>query len=107
MRPGLPDAYRRFLERHGPFEGFLRDDDMPGYVALWSLEELGANNDDIQIDVYAPGFVAFAGDGGGEVLVFDAAGRVYCLPLIGMASDVASPIAESFDQFACRFDLPA
>jgi hypothetical protein len=39
------------------------------------------------------------------VLVFDAAGGVYMLPLIGMEPDCAIPIAKSFREFAETFEL--
>jgi hypothetical protein len=55
-------------------------------------------NLEIEIDSYAPGFLAFAGNGGGEVLAFDAAGAVYMLPLIGMETCQAMFVAESFDR---------
>ena len=53
----------------------------------------------------APGFLAFAGNGGGEVLVFDATGAVYTLPLIGMEPQYAIKIADSLAEFADTFEL--
>ena len=57
--------------------------------------------------VYAPGFLAFAGNGGGEVLAFDALGAVYMIPLIGMEAEQAVKIANSFTEFAQTFELHA
>jgi hypothetical protein len=57
--------------------------------------------------VHAPGFLAFAGNGGGEVLAFDAIGAVYMIPLIGMEAEQAIKIADSFAEFAETFELDA
>nr|WP_216599710.1 SMI1/KNR4 family protein [Cupriavidus sp. HPC(L)] len=77
---------------------------MPGYVALWSLDEIDVNNADVEINVYAPGFLAFGGDGGGELLAFDHTGAVFMLPMIGMAPDCAIRIADSFSDLATRLE---
>jgi len=57
------------------------------------------------METYAPGFLAFAGNGGGEVLAFDAAGAVYMLPLVGLGPDEAIRVASSFAEFAGTFEL--
>jgi hypothetical protein len=103
----IPVEYEQFLLTHGAFEGFTSGEEMPGYVALWSLEEIPGNNTDIEIQRYAPGYLAFAGDGGGEVLAFDASGAVYMLPLIGMEPRCALKVAKSFSELAARFELAA
>lgn len=99
-----PEDLKRYIAEHGLFEGFTHSDS-PGYVALWSIEEIPEQNALIEIDVYAPGFLAFGGNGGGEVFVFDAAGVVYALPLIGMDPEYAIKIADSFAEFAGTFEL--
>ncbi|WP_322052077.1 SMI1/KNR4 family protein [Paraburkholderia bannensis] len=104
MSPPVPTQYIDYLSEHGVFEGFTRDGDEPGYVVLWPVDEIFQNNADVEIGTYAPGFVAFAGNGGGELLAFDLAGAVFMLPLIGMASDTAIRIADSFQELAARFD---
>ena len=105
MTPSLPAEYVQFLAAHGAFEGFTSGE--PGYIALWALAELSGNNLDIEIERYAPGYVAFAGNGGGEVLAFDASGTVYMLPLIGMEPRYAVKVAERFAELAARFKLAA
>jgi hypothetical protein len=104
MTISVPDDLKRFIAERGLFEGFTRSDS-PGYVELWSIEDISEQNASIEIDVYAPGFLAFAGNGGGEVLVFDATGAVYMLPLIGMEPKYAIRIADSFAEFAETFEL--
>lgn len=100
----LPDELKQFIAERGLFEGFTRNDS-PGYVELWSIEDIPQQNTAIEIDVYAPGFLAFAGNGSGEVLAFDAAGAVYMIPLIGMEPEQAIKVADSFAQFAGTFEL--
>lgn len=102
--PDIPAEYEAFLEAHGVFEGFTTGDGQPGYVALWALDDIPGNNADIEIQEYAPGFVAFAGDGGGEVLAFDAFGAVFALPLVGMEPRYAIKVAGSFGELEERFE---
>jgi len=101
-----PDDLKHFIAEHGLFEGFTRNDN-PGYVVLWAIEDIAQQNAAIEMDAYAPGFLAFAGNGGGEVLAFDAAGAVYMMPLIGMEPEQAIKIAGSFSEFAETFELSA
>ena len=102
--PTIPTEYKAFLQAHGVFEGHTTGDEQPGYVVLWSLEEIPSNNTDIEIQEYAPGFVAFAGDGGGEVLAFDVSGAVFSLPLVGMEPRYATKVANSFSELKARFE---
>jgi hypothetical protein len=104
MLPSVPRQYSDYLAAHGVFEGLTADGTRPGYVALWPLDEIQRNNVDVEIEVYAPGFLAFGGDGGGELLAFDHAGAVFMLPMIGMAPDCATRIADSFSDLATRFE---
>lgn len=103
MGIAIPSDYIKYTQERGCFEGFTIDEAEPGYVELWSLEAIPGNNRDIEIEKYAAGFVAFAGNGGGEVLAFDAAGVVYMLPLIGMDADCAIRVADDFRSLEKRF----
>ncbi|MBA5638559.1 SMI1/KNR4 family protein [Duganella sp. LX20W] len=103
MLPEIPSQYVEYLNTNGAFEGYTTDEDVPGYIALWTLEEIPRHNRDIDVETHAPGFIVFAGNGGGEVLAFDASGAVYMLPMIGMASDCAILVAENFQSLAERF----
>ena len=102
----LPEKLKQFIAERGLFEGFTRDGS-PGYVELWSIEDIPRQNGEIGIGVDASGFIAFAGNGGGEVLAFDAVGAVYMLPLTGMEPEQAIKIADSFTEFAEAFELDA
>ncbi|UVH59303.1 hypothetical protein NWF24_07790 [Variovorax paradoxus] len=57
----------------------------------------------MEVDARAPGFIAFAGDGGGEVFAFDNAGAIFLLPMIGMGMEpeAAMPVAADFLEL-CR-----
>lgn len=102
----LPDDLKHFIAEQGLFEGFTRNSS-PGYVELWAIEDIPQQNAAIEMDAYAPGFLAFAGNGGSEVLAFDATGAVYMVPLIGMEPEQAIKIADSFAEFAETFELNA
>ena len=106
MTINLPDDLKHFIAEHGLFEGFTSNDS-PGYVEIWAIEGIPRENKAVAMDVYAPGFLAFAGNGSGEVLAFDAVGAVYVIPLIGMDAEQAIKIAESFAEFAETFELDA
>lgn len=101
MSPILPPAYQAFMAERGPFEGDT--DGLPGYIAMWSIDELAGLNADFDVRGLAPGFLAFAGDGGCELLAFDAQGQVWMLPAVGMSVDQAWRVAGSFDELARRF----
>lgn len=98
----VPGSYKQFLADHGVFEGFTYG--QPGYVELWLIDDVARINAEIEIQKYAPGLLAFAGNGGGEVLAFDVAGAVHMLPLIGMEPRYAKRIANSFSELAMRFE---
>ncbi len=70
-----------------------------GYFDLEPLDNIEQFNRDIEILVYAPEFVAFASDGGGEVFVFDQEGQIFLLPLIGMDPSAAIKVALSWQEF--------
>ena len=101
----LPDDLKHFIAEHGLFEGFTRNG--PGYVELWAIEAIPQHNAVVEMDASALGFLAFAGNGGSEVLAFDATGAVYMIPLIGMEPEQAIKIADSFAEFAETFELNA
>jgi len=63
MLPPIPHQYVDYLRVHGVFEGFTVDEVAPGYVALWPVDKIAGYNSDFEIEIYAPGFVAFGGDG--------------------------------------------
>lgn len=104
LLPSIPRDYIKYIKSTGPFECLTHEDAEPGYVVLWSFNEIAKNNSDIEIEMYASGFVAFGGNGGGELLAFDATGAVFTLPMIGMEPDCAIRIAEDFQELVSRLE---
>ena len=98
----LPKEYVRYVESGGLLEAFTEGE--PGYIALWPLENIERNNIDLQVAEYAPEYLGFGGDGGGELLAFDKDGVIYRLPMIGMESRYAFRVADSWTQLERRID---
>lgn len=105
MLPSLPSAHVEYIKATGPFECCTRDDSEPGYVVLWAIDEISKNNSEVEIETYAPGFIAFCGNGGGELLVFDSTGAVFMLPMIGMEPNCAIRVAETFEDLVSQFEV--
>lgn len=105
MLPSLPSDYIEYIKDTGGFECPTYGESEPGYAVLWSFDEIGQCNADVEIEEFAPGFVAFGGDGGGELLVFDSTGAIFKLPMIGMKPDTAIRIAENFQELISRLDF--
>ena len=102
----LPAAYRVFIDTNGLFEGFAVFSGEEHYVILWGEDEVVTVNSEMDVDVYAPGFVAFAGNGGGEIYAFDTGGAVFMLPMIGMEPEAAIKVADDFPELARSFQRP-
>jgi hypothetical protein len=97
MNIELPEGYRQHFQTAGVIEGFI--DVPPGYFVLWHPDEIETINSELRVGEYAPGFLGFGGDGGGEMLAFDMSGAVYMLPMIGMEPQYANKIADSWSAF--------
>lgn len=82
-------------------EGYLGGelDVDPEWYELWLPEEIESFTEEYEIPKYAPGFLTFGGNGGGELLVVNASGEVFYMPSIGMSRDTAIKIASSLDEF--------
>ncbi len=97
LRTRLPDDYVAYLRRSNGGEGFVGE----AYLRLWRAEELAQFNREYQVNMLAPGLVAFGGDGGGEAFAFDTRDRkmpVVCVPFIGMSLEDAILTAASFTE---------
>jgi hypothetical protein len=99
MLPSLPAEYCRYIERGGTTEAFLSCE-FPGYMQLWPIDEIDEYNRGYQVQEYAPRFLCFGSNGGGELLAFDESGKVVCLPAVGMEPEYARPVADSWSQFS-------
>ena len=67
------------------------------WYIIWEPENISAYNLDYEVAKYAPGFIAFGDNGGGELLVIDKSGSVYTIPAIGMEPKYANKIAENIN----------
>jgi hypothetical protein len=95
--PILPDEYRSYVESGGVKEASLDCD--PFRMQLWPIEKIEEYNRGYQVQEYAPGFLCFGSNGGGELLAFDESGRVVCLDANGMEPEYAIPVADSWAKF--------
>ena len=77
-------------------------DGPPGYFQLWNPDEVAKHNQEYRVADYAPGFLGFGSDGGGEMLAFDSEGAVFMIPFVGMAAKAAKKIASSWTEIAER-----
>jgi|SRR5690349_3722060 len=98
----LPVDYVHYLESGGTLEAFTMGE--PGYIALWPLANVAQYNADLNVAEYAPGYLAFGSDGGGELLAFDDDGCVYRLPMVGIESRYAIKIADSWGELEQRIE---
>jgi hypothetical protein len=83
----------RELRMEGYLEGELSIE--PFWYIIFEPENVVAYNRDYETAKYAPGFVAFGSNGGGELLVIDSDGVVFTLPMIGMEPRYAKQIAKN------------
>lgn len=103
MEIRIPPEHLEFIALHGAIESFTEG--KPGYIELWHPQDIVGNNEAIQIKELAPGYLAFAGNGGGEVLAFNSQGEVFMLPLIGMEARYAQKIANTWNELAGCIEL--
>jgi len=93
----LPQEYVAYFAGNGPMEGGLSVE--PGWFQLWLPTEIEHWNQAYRVNEFARGFFGFGSSGGGEMLAFDADGRVVMIPMVGMSADEAKPVAGSWSEF--------
>ena len=71
----------------------------PEWYELWHPEEIESFTEEYEIPKYAPGYLTFGGNGGGELLVVNQQGAVYYMPSIGMSPETTVKIASSLNEF--------
>jgi hypothetical protein len=71
----------------------------PYLCEFWPPEEVQQYNADYHVPEFAPGFLGFATNGGGEMLAISPTGTVVYLPFIGMAPAEALLVAETWQRF--------
>jgi hypothetical protein len=98
----LPAPYVGYFASDAPKEGALTVE--PGWFQLWPPAEVEQMNRDYQVSDFAPGFLGFGSSGGGELLAFDADGRVVMIPFSPMSPEHALPVASSWSEFVERIE---
>ena len=100
MKAVLPKDFLDYLEGGGVDAAFTAG--APGYFQLWSPDKIEKWNKEYQVEEYAPGFLGFGSDGGGEMLAFDLNGSVFMIPFFGMSVDDATKIGDTWSEVASR-----
>lgn len=94
----FPEGYSQFLRRQNGGEGAIGE----SYAMLWDVSELASKNESYRSNEWAPGFLIFGSDGGGEAFGFDTRNPMWPIvriPFIGMEWGAAEPLGDTFDQF--------
>ena len=95
----FPQDYVEFMLASNGAEGSIGAN---GYVRFWPVEELVDMNDGYSVLEYAPGFVLFGSNGGGEAFAFDGRTEnisLVELPFIPMTADEALVRGKTFTEF--------
>jgi hypothetical protein len=74
-------------------------DVQPWLCEFWPLDALAKNNEECEVDEYAPGYFGFATSGGGEMYAISPTGAVVCLAFIGMSPKEELHVADSWPDF--------
>jgi hypothetical protein len=98
----LPSQYVSYFAGDGPKEGGLAI--APRWFQLWPPNEVAHMNQMYKVQEFAPGFLGFGSSGGVELLAFDENGRVVMIPFIGMSSNEAQPVADSWSEFVEKIE---
>jgi hypothetical protein len=98
----LPERYLAYLRKSNGAEGDLGVP--PGWFVVWPAEEAAVATSEYEVLETLPGYLAFGGNGGGELFVFRLSGNaedgpVFMVPAIGMSVSELRPVAQSFAEF--------
>ncbi len=88
----LPADYRQTLILTNGGEGFVGEH----YFVLWPAQDLHRFNVEYEFAKYAPGLVAFGGDGGGEGFAYDTRSPSLPIVMIGFIGMEPVVVADSF-----------
>jgi len=92
----LPSDYVDFISRTKILSA---ETNVDSDIEFEPLDQVIEFNSDIEIEDHAPGYIAFACDGGNEVFAFNSEGAVFLLPMVGMEPQVAEKLADSWVEF--------
>lgn len=104
----LPEDYLDFLRHSNGGEGDLPV--LPFNAVIWPAREIMENNRGYELRDFVPGFFAFGGNGGGEMLAFDTRTpppwKIYTIPYISSGESDAELVANSFEEFVGMLGHP-
>jgi hypothetical protein len=98
----LPDEYLRYCAGTGLKEGGLSV--QPLWFQLWALSNVEQLNRDYHVQEFVHDFTGFGSNGGGELLAFDAGGRVFTVPFDDMSRERAWLVADSWSGFVEKME---
>jgi len=101
-----PIEFQKFNDSNTIVEMSLKHDRALNIV-FESNQGIVLLNNDLEIEKHAPGFYAFATDGGNEVYAFGQGGAVFMLPMIGLSEKDAIKVANSWIEFEKIIKLSA
>ncbi|MFL6605726.1 MAG: SMI1/KNR4 family protein [Steroidobacteraceae bacterium] len=94
----LPAEFIAFHARGARLEGFVSSATI-GYFQLWPLTEIETLNNGYNVAEYAPDLLAFGSNGGADMLAFNQQEQILLVPFIGMETEYAILVANSWTDF--------
>src|SRR3954447_9331401 len=98
IRISFPADYADFMLKSNGAEGSIGN----WYLVLWPIEEIEAINEDYSVSDFAPGFLLFGSDGGGEAYAFDMKSGgmpIFEIPFIPLEAKEARLCGRTFVEF--------
>ena len=104
----LPDDYVRLLRSTNGCEGELAIE--PGWVQLWSTEDIFNLNQSYAVEEFHPGYFGFGSSGGGVMFAFNVhsaqSSAVFGIPFDSIDPDDIVVVANDFSTFARAMGYP-
>jgi hypothetical protein len=76
-----------------------------GFIGLFPLNDLDKMNEEYQVHLYAPDFIAIGTNGGGVgIFINKNTKQLYSIPFVGMEAIDAVLLANSFTEFIYKFE---
>lgn len=98
-----PEEYQKYMADHGALSGELSIE--PGWFELWPADQVAEHNQRYQTEERLPGFWGIGSNGGGEMIAFDAHGRVFMIPFVPLEAKAAIRIADSWQEFQGKMQM--
>ena len=95
----FPMDYIELMTISNGFTGFVGEN---SYLIVWQIEQIEFSNQQLNMAKYAPGLLAFGGNGGGTLYAFDLRASfisIVDLPIIGAGPEDAIFCGHTFTEF--------